>query len=36
MDAMFFVSNEISPIPGVIDTFPHKDLASRGRWSIYD
>ena len=36
MDAMFYVSNEISQISGVIDTFPHKDLASRGRWSIYD
>ena len=34
MDAMFYVLNEISQIPGVIDTFPHKDLASHGRWSI--
>ena len=34
MDAMFYVSNEILQIPGVIDTFPHKDLASHGRWSI--
>ena len=34
MDAMFYVSNEISQIPGVIDTFPHQDLASHGRWSI--
>ena len=34
MEAMFYVSNEISQIPGVLDTFPHKDLANRGRWSI--
>ena len=31
---MFYVSNEISKIPGIIDTFPHKDLAGHGRWSI--
>ena len=30
MDAMFYVLNEISPNPGIIDTFPHKDLASHG------
>ena len=34
MDAMFYVSNEISQIRGVIDTFPHKDLASHGQWDI--
>ena len=34
MEAMFYVSNEISQIPGVLDTFPHKDLAGHGRWSI--
>ena len=34
MEAMFYVSNEISQIPGVLDTFPHKDLANQGRWSI--
>ena len=31
MEAMFYVSNEISQIPGVLDTFPHKDLANQGR-----
>ena len=30
MDSMLYVLNEISQIPGVIDTFPHKDLASHG------
>ena len=34
MEAMFYVSNEISQIPGIIDTFPHKYLAGHGRWSI--
>ena len=34
MEAMFYISNEISQIPGVLDTFPHKDLAHQGRWSI--
>ena len=34
MEAMFSVSKEISQIPGVIGTFPHKDLANQGRWSI--
>ena len=34
MEAMLYVSNEISQIPGVIDAFPHKDLAGHGRWSI--
>ena len=34
MEAMFYVSNEISQILGVLDTFPHKDLANQGRWSI--
>ena len=34
MEARFYVSNEISQIPGVIDTFPHKDLAGHGRWNI--
>ena len=34
MEAMFYVSNEISQIPGVLDTFPHKDLTNQGRWSI--
>ena len=34
MEAMFYVLNEISQIPGIIDTFPHKDLAGHGRWSI--
>ena len=34
MEAMFYVSNEISHIPGVLNTFPHKDLANQGRWSI--
>ena len=33
MEAMFYVSNKISQIPGVIDTFPHEDLATQGRWS---
>ena len=31
MEAMFYVSNEISQIPGVLDTFPHKNLANQGR-----
>ena len=30
MEAMFYVSNEMSQIPGMLDTFPHKDLASQG------
>ena len=34
MEAMFYISNEISQIPGMLDTFPHKDLATQGRWSI--
>ena len=34
MEDMFYVSNEILQIPGIIDTFPHKDLAGHGRWSI--
>ena len=34
MEVMFYVSSEISHIPGVIDKFPHKDLATQGRWSI--
>ena len=34
MEAMFYVSNEISQIPGVLHTYPHKDLANQGRWSI--
>ena len=34
MEAMFYVSNEISQIPGILDTFPHKDLAIHGRWNI--
>ena len=34
MEAMFYISNEISQIPGMLDTFPHKDLANQGRWSI--
>ena len=34
MEATFYVSNEISQIPGVLDTFPHKDLANQCRWSI--
>ena len=34
MEAMFYVSNEISQIPGMLDTFPHKDLANQSRWSI--
>ena len=34
MEAMFYVSNEISQIPGVLDTFPHKDLTNQGRRSI--
>ena len=34
MEAMLYVSNEISQIPGVLDTFPHKDFATQGRWSI--
>ena len=34
MEAMFYVSNENSQIPGVLDTFPHKELANQGRWSI--
>ena len=34
MEAMFYVSNEIPQIPGMLDTFPRKDLANRGRWSI--
>ena len=33
-EAMFYVWNEISQIPGALDTFPHKDLASQGRWNI--
>ena len=33
-EAMFYVWNEISQIPGVLDTFPHRDLASQGRWNI--
>ena len=28
MEAMFYVSIEISQIPGMLDSFPHKDLAS--------
>ena len=34
MEAMFYVSNKISQIPGMLDKFPHKDLANQGRWSI--
>ena len=34
MEAMFYVSNEILQIPGMLDTFPHKDLANQGRGSI--
>ena len=34
MEAMFYVSNEIALIPGVLDTFSRKDLASQGRWNI--
>ena len=34
MEAMFYISNEISQIPGVVNTFPHKDLANKGRWNI--
>ena len=34
MEAMFYVSNEISQISGVLDTFPHNDLANQGKWSI--
>ena len=34
MDAMFYLSNEISQIPCVIDAFPHKDLSNQGRWNI--
>ena len=34
METMFYVSNEISQIPCMLDTFPHKDLASQGRWNI--
>ena len=34
MEAMFYVSNEISHIPVVLNTFPHKDLANQGRWNI--
>ena len=34
MEAMFYVSNESSQIPGMLDTFPHIDLVNQGRWSI--
>ena len=34
MEAMFYISNEILQIPGMLDTIPHKDLANFGRWSI--
>ena len=34
MEAMFYVLNKMMQIPGVLDTFPHKDLANQGRWSI--
>ena len=34
MEAMFYISNKISQIPGMLDTFPHKDLANQGGWSI--
>ena len=34
MEAMFYVSNEILQIPGMVDTFPHKDLANQGRLNI--
>ena len=34
MEAMFYVLNEISQIPGVLNTFPQKDLGNQGRWSI--
>ena len=34
MEAMFYGSNKISQIPGMLNTFPHKGLANQGRWSI--
>ena len=35
MEAMFYyVLNEILQVPGVLDTFPQKDLANKGRWNI--
>ena len=34
MEAMFYVLNKILQIPGMLDTFPHKDLANQGRWGI--